>query len=341
MNREWQLVRPRRAREGDTVAVVSPSDHLGRVGARVVQRNGRYIEKNWGIEMLYMKNWQNQTFDFMAGTPEERMDDLEEAILSDARVVWATGGGFDGKRTLEVFDARKVREKIREDPPIFIGYSDICLHLLRILAEGGGSVMAPTLWGLRQWTRSSVLELMDVLSGESVLRIGPEERWETWGLKGKTEGRIVASNLSVLTHTFSSRGDALAKVPGPKILMLEEYKTPKDDLMRWLDIILDHEKIDEVKAVVWGRLRGVNNKIYPRWGKNTPLKEELVNRLNSKGIMTAFLPELFGHTLKDDSGLDRRLQFGTTRFLPIPNGVLAELVIGGECSLQCHESVCR
>ena len=114
---------------GDCIGIISPSywlseDHL--------QRTASYLEAN-GYRLKFGPSNLLRWGPF-AGQPQERADDIHR-MFSDPEInaVICARGGYGANRVLPLIDY----ELIRENPKIFIGYSDITAYLTSITQKTG------------------------------------------------------------------------------------------------------------------------------------------------------------------------------------------------------------
>ncbi len=119
------LRRPRRLVPGDRVAVVAPSGPVpkDRLDA------GCAILRSWGLDVIVMPHVLSvhPSFEYLAGTDEERAADLQEAWCdpSVAGVICARGG-YGVQRLSSLLDWAAMAAV---QPKVFVGYSDItALH---------------------------------------------------------------------------------------------------------------------------------------------------------------------------------------------------------------------
>ncbi|BDF69546.1 LD-carboxypeptidase [Oscillospiraceae bacterium] len=139
------MIRPRRLRPGDTVAVVSLS--WGGLGeAALVHRYGiarRRLEEDFGLKVRPMPHALKGSA-FAAAHPELRARDLMEAFRDpDVAGIFCAIGGDDTIRTLPYVDL----DVIRANPKAFMGYSDSTINHFMMYKAGlvsfyGPSVMA-------------------------------------------------------------------------------------------------------------------------------------------------------------------------------------------------------
>ena len=110
-------IKPGRLKAGDTVAFISPGSFLDDAGLQKAVQNVEGL----GCKVQLAKNIREQR-GFLAGTDQQRLDDLHQAF-SDKQVdaVWCVRGGYGCSRLLPGIDYHL----IKKNPKILIGYSDV------------------------------------------------------------------------------------------------------------------------------------------------------------------------------------------------------------------------
>ncbi|MBQ8508672.1 MAG: LD-carboxypeptidase [Clostridia bacterium] len=139
------LVKPRRLRHGDTIAVVSLS--WGGLGDPEFIHKYRIakerLERDFGLRVIAMPNALAGS-DFVYAHPELRARDLMDAFADDSVAsVFCAIGGDDTIRLLPYIDF----DVLRAHPKIFMGYSDstinhFMMHKAGLVSFYGPSVMA-------------------------------------------------------------------------------------------------------------------------------------------------------------------------------------------------------
>src|SRR3989344_4920862 len=335
------MIKPHALKVGDTVGVVAPSDAVERKGAE----KSLGVVKAWGLKVKVGGHVYAKVGDFMAGTAEERMEDLKAMIYDDeVKAVWAASGGYAVTEVMPVFN-RETIEHLKSHPKWFVGYSDVCLILNVMTSLGMVSVMGPNIWGLDEWDKSGLEMLRKVLFGppsreasEGDGGIGTSANWKS-GLAGVAEGRVVASNLELLILSFGTRFDPIMHGEGDILLGLEELDIDKSMLQRQIDVILNHKRTKRIKGVIVGRLTNILEKSYPEWGMKVTPEELIRGRVKKFGVPLAFCGD-FGHpdwAYGNFQGIKRL--FHNRQFYPLVNGVRARLTVGEECKLEYLEEV--
>jgi muramoyltetrapeptide carboxypeptidase len=136
--------------------------------------------------------------DIFAGSPEARAADIM-AMFTDPSIdaIVCARGGYGGNRVLPLLDY----DVIRDNPKIFVGYSDTTGALTSIAQRAGlvtfhGPML--TTWG-RKTVDYNMATLRQVLSGESDVRIDATPGCPARVLRpGKASGKLWGGNLTLV-----------------------------------------------------------------------------------------------------------------------------------------------
>jgi muramoyltetrapeptide carboxypeptidase len=112
------------------VALVCPS---GAVLERDDFERASDLVRALGLAPVLMPN-AGKRFGYLAGTDDERLDDLQRAIGDDSiAAIWAVRGGFGTTRFLRRVEFAPLRAR----PKVLLGFSDITTILLKAYADAG------------------------------------------------------------------------------------------------------------------------------------------------------------------------------------------------------------
>ncbi len=115
-----KIQKPKMLKKGDLVCLVSPSSPMAALVPHRVERAVSQIEE-LGFRVKIANNALKKD-NYMAGTPKERADDLNEAFRNpEIKMIMSFIGGNNANQLLELLDY----EIIKNNPKIFVGYSDI------------------------------------------------------------------------------------------------------------------------------------------------------------------------------------------------------------------------
>lgn len=135
------LIKPKKLNPGDKVATVSPS--WGGAGDKDLlwryEQGKKRLEDVFGLKVVEMENTLKGT-DYLYNHPEKRAKDLMEAFKDESiKGVFACIGGSESIRLLPYIDF----EVIRDNPKIFMGYSDSTIIHYMCLKAGISSIYGP------------------------------------------------------------------------------------------------------------------------------------------------------------------------------------------------------
>jgi len=185
-------------RPGSVVRVVAPS---GVVPVEPLEAGLRVL-RDWGLVVRCSPRVRDR-HRYLAGSDRERAREWQEAFREpEVEGVLAARGGYGAMRILEAVD-----DGVPPLPRVFLGFSDLtALHVLRFRqgATGLHGANVTTLGGL---DAQSLERTRRALFGEDWRRTF---RWEGLrGLRGgRSEGRLVAGNLSMLCALMGTRYEA-------------------------------------------------------------------------------------------------------------------------------------
>lgn len=194
------LLRPRRLREGDTVALVNPS------GA--VHEHDAYEQAHAAMRALGLKTREapnlRARYGHMAGTPQQRADDLHAMFADDSVAgILPVTGGSGANRVLPLLDWAL----IARHPKLLGGFSDTTA-LLNAVTRHTGLVSFHSPLGRSSWNAFSTRHFRAVaMDAEAATLRAPDPALEgTAGDDGRlrtlrgglARGRLVGGNLAVL-----------------------------------------------------------------------------------------------------------------------------------------------
>ena len=225
MVRSPKIIKPKRLRAGDTIAVIAPSSSASAEAFERALAN---------VATLGMKakvgKYARGSNDFFSGTDKERLHDLHWAF-SDKEIngVWCVRGGSGAPRLLPDIDY----SLIKKNPKIFIGYSDItALHMAISQQTGLVTFHGPVASSeFSDYTKANFVNT--VMNGTTNHKIMPSEFNVSQAsalfkpnviTPGKARGRLVGGNLSLLS-ALAGTPYALRDVKGA-ILFAEDINEP-------------------------------------------------------------------------------------------------------------------
>lgn len=234
------LIKPKRLKPGDTLAVVAPSSPFDR---ELFDKGLNRIE-GAGFSVVLAEGIFDRT-GYLAGTDEKRADQIHRFFEDpDISGVICARGGYGSLRLLSLIDF----ERIRRHPKAFVGFSDASV-LLTALYRRSGLVCfhGPMVTTIGRGAAGSTEALFAALTGEGRIRLRSESG-ETIR-PGKAAGPVCGGNLTVLCHLI---GTPFAPVFGGHILFLEDVGEPPYRIDRMLTQMQLAGALQGVRGVVLG-----------------------------------------------------------------------------------------
>jgi muramoyltetrapeptide carboxypeptidase len=307
-------IKPLALQPGDTVGVVAPASNLSRddlhAGCEAVRRAG--------YRPFYFDSILDKDL-YFAGSVRRRTHELEEMFLrEEVRAIVCARGGYGANYLLEALNL----EKIKANPKIFVGYSDLTC-LLTYFYDTLGLVTFHGPMVAKDWAHDAGA---DLASWTSALAL--PEAWEvnlgagsgTTGLvEGTAEGILYGGCLSILA---ASLGTPYEIETANTILFLEDVAAKPFQIDRMLMQLKLAGKLNDVRGIVFGemidcrQIANVANQGYT-------LEEVVLRIVGQLGIPVAYGVRS-GHV--------------TTGNITLPIGVRAGLTVrGGQASLKILE----
>ena len=232
-----EVIKPKALRKGDKVGLVTPASALTRTAFEKAVKN----LKDLGYEITYSDNLRVRR-GFLSGTDEQRADDIHK-MFEDPSVkgIFCARGGYGSARILPLLDY----DLIRNNPKVFIGYSDITAMHQAIYAKTGlitfhGPVGAST---FNDFTTDY---LNDATQKGKKFKIKPESEVL---VPGEAKGRLIGGNLSLLASLIGTPYQTSYK---DHILFIEEIGESVYRIDRMLTQIGQSGVLEGVKGIILG-----------------------------------------------------------------------------------------
>lgn len=331
-----RIINPKRLKEGDTVAIVSPSSGTAVEFPHIYENGIDNIRKYFKLNVKECSTARKSS-EYLYKHPRERAEDINNAFDDkEVNAIFTSIGGDDSIRILDYLDM----EVIRKNPKIFIGFSDsttlsdYIYYKTGLVTYYGPSVMA----GFSQMDKfpKSFLDMFGKImfdpvenyeyhsfpfrsdgypewsKKENVGKINNRHRNDGWHWlqgKGSAKGVLFGGCADVLEFMKGTHFWPKEDFWNGKILFLEtsEDKPSADTVKNWIRNYGSQGIIDRIAALL----------IAIPFGYSTKEKEELESDVHS------VLDVEFG---RGDMPLVTNMDFGHTdpKFL-LPIGTMAEV----------------
>lgn len=285
-----KVVKPPRLKKGDTIGMIAPASPPSDEG---VFEKGQQVLEGLGYRVVFGANCRKR-WGFLAGSDEERLADLEEMFANpEVNAVFCLRGGWGTARLVKALDF----DIIRNNPKIFLGFSDITmLHLAINKLTGLVTFHGPMVTShlikddLPEFTIESLWRTITepVPFGSIASRIAEKPRTI---VPGEVEAPLIGGNLSIIVTTLGTPYEIDTK---GKILFIEDVDEKPYRVDRMLTHLLNAGKLQEVAGVICGgfTLDEPEKKESGEWTQS--FEDVLEERLSPLGVPIAIgFP--FGH----------------------------------------------
>lgn len=297
-----EKIKPPKLKRGDTVGIITPGSYISESELRDSIKNIEAL----GLKAFYTGNVLLRN-GYFSGNDKQRADDLHLMFRDEKiKAIICARGGYGCARLLPLLDF----DLIRNNPKVFIGYSDVTALLYGIYSLTGlvcfhGPVGIST---YNPFTLKYFRSILFEGAGEITLISEPEPGEKVISItSGTAKGIIAGGNLSVLTTLIGTPYDINLS---NSILFLEETGEEPYRIDRMLTHLLQAGKFDNIAGVALGVFKNCEpKKVNPSFEYSFSLIEVLTERLKPLNV-----PVVYG------------LSFGHVKNkFTLPFGILAEL----------------
>lgn len=241
------IVKPKRLRPGETIGIISPAsspDDLIRINNGV-----QYLEK-LGYRVEVGKNVGLQT-GYLAGSDQERLNDLHNMFRNkNVKAIFTVRGGYGSGRLLDKIDYKL----IKNNPKIFVGYSDINALQMAFLVKTGLVTFAGPMVAVdfHEEVSNFTEEVFwrTITSEKKIGKLKNPKNEKFYLLnKGKAQGRILGGNLSMLSSLMGT--EYLPKLNGA-ILLLEDVNEAPYRIDRMLNQFRLAKVFKQISGIILG-----------------------------------------------------------------------------------------
>ncbi|NTW83346.1 MAG: LD-carboxypeptidase [Chlorobiaceae bacterium] len=243
-------IRPKVLRKGDTIGLISPSSHCAHPDR--IEQAVRYIEKQ-GYRVEPSRHLNCIDTD-PAIADRHKLLDLHEMFSNPGiQAIICLRGGAGASRLLKKINY----DIISANPKILVGYSDITALSLAVFAKTGmisfsGPMLATELYGPSPYTEEHFWGMLT--SPSYALSIRNHENHPISCIRpGKTEGRLIGGNLSVLSSMI---GTPFLSSFRDMLLFFEDINEPAYRIDRMLAHLSNAGLLEECSGMLLGQFTG-------------------------------------------------------------------------------------
>jgi len=245
MNKK-KLILPKKLKKGDKLGLICPSEPI--FFPERLQCGIKELE-SLGFECVLGKHI-NATVGYMAGTDQERAEDLNEMFSTPGiKGIIAITGGSSANRILPLIDY----DLIQNNPKVILGISDISVLLNAIYARTNMVTFhGPyVLFGICEMSEYNKEYFKKALMEEQPIGTVREFSQRKVLKKGKASGKLIGGNLSSIRSII---GTSYEPDWDNTILFWEEYKTEPHNIDRMLMHLKLAGVLRKIKGMVSGNL---------------------------------------------------------------------------------------
>lgn len=309
-------IKPKKLNKGDKVALIAPATAV--TDPWQIANAKANLEK-FGLEVLVAEHL-SKGLGYKTRPAEERIADLHNAFTDERiKAVICIRGGYGSMTILDKIDFNL----IKQNPKIFIGYSDItAMHLAISKSVALSTFHGPV--GNSSFTHTTSQYFQKALfSDEPIGKIDLSEG--SGQIKtisgGKAQGELVGGNLSLICAMMGTPYEIDVK---NKILFLEDVGEEPYRIDRMLSQLELAGKLKEASAIIFGEFKDCRPSDYqPSMVWDYTLSEVLISKTKNLNIPVVY-GMMIGHTPNQ---------------ITMPIGVNAILDVDSK-SLEITESAC-
>ncbi|MEK7597956.1 MAG: S66 peptidase family protein [Patescibacteria group bacterium] len=283
---------PEKLKIGDEVRIIAPSRSINILSEEIKNiANKRFLDL--GLKLSFGK-YINETDEFNSSSIESRIEDLHEAFGNkNVKGIITVIGGFNSNQLLKYIDW----ELIKNNPKIFLGYSDITALNNAFYAKTGlVTYSGPhySLFGQNLYFDYTLKYFKKCLMSDDSFEIKTSEKWsdDEWYLdqnkrelinnpgylvinEGESEGTILGANLCTFnllqgTEYFPDLSDSI-------LFLEDDYETVPHTFDRDLQSLIHLPDFNKIRGLVIGRFQKKSNMTDDLLTKIIKTKKELNN----------------------------------------------------------------
>lgn len=239
------IILPPKLKKGDTIAIVAPAGpleqrHLMEEGIATLERMG------------FRPRFDERIFEstrYLAGDDTSRAEELLKAFEDPSvRGIIALRGGYGCSRLIPLLE----EERLRRNPKIFMGFSDLTtLHLYFGRCLGWITIHGPMAATLGRISSGQEQHLVSLWTDPDYRPVFTFEQLEIWS-PGSVEGSLIGGCLSLIAASLGTPYEIRTE---GKILFIEDQGEPPYRLDRMLTQLILAGKLQALAGIILGEFR--------------------------------------------------------------------------------------
>jgi len=233
-------IRPPRLKEGDRIGIIAPAGPV----LQEELRPGLEFLVSLGFEPVCSPHLYDRK-GYLAGEDRARIKDLHTMFRDKKiRAVLCARGGYGAHRILQNLDYGL----ISRNPKIFVGYSDITALLFAFFRKSGLMTFhGPVVRDLLKGDGSNAGLLIKRMTSDDLVTVNFPNG--TAVKKGRSEGRVMGGNLSLICHLLGT--PFMPSLKG-KLLFIEDRGEPLYRIDRMLAHLLLSGEMEKCAGLMLG-----------------------------------------------------------------------------------------
>ena len=285
-----KIIKPKRLKSGSTIGLVTPS---GPITEQQLEKTVRNIE-GLGFKLAYNKTRLLAKKGYLAGRDISRADEINR-MFDNKQIdgIWAVRGGYGATRILDMLNYKV----IRQNPKVFIGYSDItAIHQAIFKKTNLVSFHGPV--GASEFTDYTKKYVMQLISETSptmkIEHFAQNEMLEnniynSYVINsGIAEGQLMGGNLTLAASLIGTPYDVSYK---NKLVFLEDIGETPYRIDRMITQMISAGKFNNIKGIILGVFLDCETK---EFNNSLTLKEMFEDRLSRFNVPIIYGMS-FGH----------------------------------------------
>lgn len=248
--RKLEIQKVKKLRKNDIVGLTAPA---GPVSQEKLKKAIAAVEE-LGFTVMVGETCSLNYKGYLAGTPQKRASELNEMFFNqEIKAVFCLRGGYGAPQILPLLD----RELIKNNPKLFVGYSDITALHNYLQQQCGiptihGPMPASDLIDADSFTKENLYQMLIGSTSMRTVYNPAGERMEGI-VSGRASGMLTGGNLTLITALMGTPYEIATK---GKILFLEEINEELYKLDRMITQLALGGKISEAEGIVLGTWTG-------------------------------------------------------------------------------------
>ena len=269
-NNQFPVLKPKALKKNSRIGLIAPAGPINE--SQLAKAQDNLLEMGFRScftdRILHRKG-------YLAGEDSTRLDDLHEAFENnDIDAILCIRGGYGSARIIDQIDF----ELIKQNPKIFIGYSDITA-LLNIIRQKTGLICFHGVVGtsaFSEYTKSQFQKLFFNQVSDNEIYTAQPTLLEVLN-KGKAKGQLVGGNLAIINSLLATPFELDFT---NKIVFLEDVGETPYKIDRMLTQLLLSGNLQKAAGIILGTF------------KNCDIDQEEITPENSLSLIQVFEDKL-------------------------------------------------